>query len=298
MAGPAEQLVALFERDLRTGDALAGEVDLAFDPPRDGSFIPDAAASLRRELIRRVQAKHQFVVVEPSDLATVEGIYAESLRDAAAALAHDDRDARLRDVLVAHRTRVDRVLEAISSRQPHGVGPEVRASEYSPELQLAVLGFETRPLPEPVLDLGCGREAQLVSFLRARGVDAVGLDRDVPAERGIEGDWLETSLSPGSYGAILSHLGYSLHFLHHHLGSEAMAARYATRMLAILRAVRAGGVFAYAPGLPFFEPLLSEAGYRIVRVKLPEEIRRSVPKELAERVGQDVAYGCQVWRRS
>ena len=293
----AAWLVSLFEADLASGGAAASVPNLA--PPPDGTWIPAAAASLRRDVVRRIHERHQFVVLEPADVAAIDRVYARSLAEAAGAIADDApvRDRLLAAVMASHRERLDGALRAIADRSPAGVGNAVPCSEYTPELQLRVLGFETRPIPEPVLDLGCGSEARLVRHLRERGVGATGLDRDVDAELGIAGDWLTEPLEPGAWGAILSHLGFSLHFLHHHLGSESMAARYAKRMLEILRGVRPGGVFAYAPGLPFFEPLLTEAGYRIVRVRVPDPIARSLPPELARTVGDDVGYACQVWKR-
>jgi len=117
-----------------------------------------------------------------------------------------------------------------------------------------------------VLDLGCGEHAGLVGYLRARGVEAVGLDRAVRSGEGrIAGDWLRAPLGRERWGTVLSHMAFSNHFVHHHHRRHGQAALYARRTLAILRALRPGGRFVYAPGLPFFEGLLPQAGYAMHR---------------------------------
>ena len=98
----------------------------------------------------------------------------------------------------------------------------------------------------------------------------MGIDRVAePAEGILRADWLEVPLVPGSLGTALSHLGFSLHFLHHHLRPGGEAARYARRYMDVLRALRPGGVFAYAPGLPFVEEHLPPAAWRVERTPVP-----------------------------
>lgn len=172
--------------------------------------------------------------------------------------------------------------------------------EYDPEFQLALWGITPAnlrsELKEPILDLGCGQQASLVRYLRAAGLEAYGVDRFVDADpagggdgrggdgRGGEGrspvdgdsdglvdgeflrqgDWLDTPLQPKSWGTIISHMGFSNHFFHHHLRKDGHPERYARRFMDILGALKQGGRFLYAPGLPFFEPLLPEAEAQVV----------------------------------
>jgi SAM-dependent methyltransferase len=143
---------------------------------------------------------------------------------------------------------------------------EVVSAEYAPELQLRVLGLDADALPEPILDLGCGPGAALVRALRARGKDAAGIDwLAAPADGVRRASWLELPLAEGSLGTVISHLGFSLHFLHHHLRPGDEALRYARRYMEILRALRPGGLFAYAPGLPFVEAHLPATQWRVER---------------------------------
>ncbi|MBN9613870.1 MAG: class I SAM-dependent methyltransferase, partial [Actinobacteria bacterium] len=131
---------------------------------------------------------------------------------------------------------------------------EVVCAEYSPRTQLRVLGVAPEELAGPVLDLGAGAHGRLVALLRGTGVDAIGVDRYSRVPHVLPGDWLSAPFAPGSWGTVISHLGFSLHFLHHHRAGDAVD--FARAYMRILRALVPGGRFVYAPSLPFIEDLL------------------------------------------
>jgi hypothetical protein len=154
-----------------------------------------------------------------------------------------------------------------------GAAPRaVTAASYSPELQLAVLGLTPAAMREPVLDVGCGPDARLVRFLRAAGKDARGVDRRAPADVADTGDWLTFDYGAGKWGTIVSHLGFSLHFMHQEMKSSDLAFEYARAYMRIVRALAPGGTFAYVPGLPFIEAMLPASELRVARVALAREL--------------------------
>jgi hypothetical protein len=64
-----------------------------------------------------------------------------------------------------------------------------------------------------------------------------------------------------------------LHFLHHHLRCDDSAFVYARTYMRVLRSLKPGGVFAYAPALPFIEELLPASSYARDSGPLPEALR-------------------------
>jgi SAM-dependent methyltransferase len=236
------------------------------------------AEILSRRIVQWVHSRNQFAVVEPRIRRRLQ---------------------RACEQLLADGTR-ERSIEGPIAELARLVAPLIARSvvcaDYDPELQLRVLGLEPAALAQPVLDLGCGFEARLVRWLGERGISASGIDRNLAPGAGVEADFLDHPLGVEQWGTILSHQGFSLHFIHHHLGSEELAARYAARTLEILRALRPGGAFAYAPGLPFFEPVLARAGWAVQRLELAPELAARIPPLLAERVGASVAYSAQIRR--
>lgn len=191
-------------------------------------------------------------------LPELSELYGQFVHDMSAAW-HDN--LALHSSLCRHHDRLaDWVagrLEAVGALDlVRSTGFRPVCAQYSPEVQLQVLGLAVAELADPVLDLWCG-DGHLVYFLRQLGFDAEGVDRVAPAGL-LQGDWLDAPLPARHWGTIIAHQSVSLHFQSAHLHSNARAARYARLFMKILGAVRSGGCFVYAPSIPFLENLLPE----------------------------------------
>jgi|ERR1035437_5328149 SAM-dependent methyltransferase len=130
----------------------------------------------------------------------------------------------------------------------------VACSEYTPDLQLKILHIDKNNLLGPVLDVGCGREMNLMNYLRDQGIEAYGIDRfmiDNPYY--LKSDWLEHDFESEKWGTIISNLGFSNHFIHHNLRADGNYREYAKKYMEIIHSLKPGGSFYYAPDLPFIE---------------------------------------------
>lgn len=172
------------------------------------------------------------------------------------------------------------------------------SEEYTVELQLKVLHLSPTEIQEPVLDLGCGKDAALVHWLKCQGKNALGIDLCANPERGcVAVDWFKFPFVPGYFGTIVAHLSFSLHFLRHHLDPKGDAESFAKQYMNILRALKVGGRMVYAPGLPFIEKLLPERGYRVTRFPVEDYPTDAGASELyASHLGDDPLYACHVER--
>ena len=249
----------------RRRDLLVPWLQAAQDAGAGGLVVADLCGSLRRWLWSR----NQFLALDEDAAAQLGALAMRVVREARAALgaARDPEDlrARLGVQLAEHRAALAAVVRARLGDEPR----DVTCGHYSPALQLEVLGLADATIADPVLDIGCGVGAELVQALRSRGHDARGIDRDVPAALGTAADWLRHDYGVERWGTVISHLGFSLHFLHHHLGGQPSAYLHAEVYMQVLRSLAPGGVFAYAPGLPFIEAMLPRDRYRVTRVPLP-----------------------------
>lgn len=198
----------------------------------------------------------------------VDDLYSHLLDDLAAILGSQDEPSQ---PLVAHTARLQHLLGAREALTP-GPGDEVVCADYDPALQIAVLRLDPATVPGPVLDLGCGEYGRLVWHLWARGrCDVLGVDAlcetDGPLLRA---SWFEAPLEAGTWGTILAHQSFSLHAWRiHAVGSMTEAARHARAFMSILRALKPGGCFRYAPSLPFLEDLLPPDLWRVERWDVP-----------------------------
>ena len=143
---------------------------------------------------------------------------------------------------------------------------EVVCAEYSAEIQMEILGMDISKLEGPVLDIGCGAKAQLVKTLAANGFETFGFDRNAtPAKYLEKADWMDFHFTPNHWGTIISNLGFSNHFRHHHLRSDGDFTAYARKYIEILQSLKPGGAFYYAPDLSFIETYLDPEIYEISR---------------------------------
>ncbi|MGC3999218.1 MAG: class I SAM-dependent methyltransferase [Anaeromyxobacter sp.] len=271
---PAELLDLVRDHRAELLEWLDGTV-----PPRrpGGGWPLDPAGHLAGRLLRHLLARNQFLPLDAARVAALEALHARALAAAADALREAEVDAELAaglaGVEAAYREDLRAFVAALLKVEVAGPVAGLRqvvSAEYTAALQLRVLGLDARELLEPVLDLGCGPEARLVRLLREAGKDARGVDRLAEPGEGVSrADWFEVEVAPGTLGTVLSHLAFSLHFVHHHLRPGDEALRYARRYMELLRALRPGGVFAYAPGLPFVEDHLDPATWRVERAPVP-----------------------------
>lgn len=140
----------------------------------------------------------------------------------------------------------------------------VPCAEYSAELQLGILGINPQELMGPVLDVGCGPEGRLVEHLRSQGIEVYGIDRFIETGPFFQKyDWLEYEFKSRSWGTIISNLGFSNHFNHHHLRTDGNYLRYAKKYVEIINALKSGGSFYYAPGLSFIEEHLDVNKFKV-----------------------------------
>jgi len=194
---------------------------------------------------------------------------------------------------VHYAERLSRILRAFSA--PEGL--RGRGAEYSPELQLKLLGLEEHSWLGPIVDLGCGVDGRLVHYLRERGLDATGVERRSGSQFVLAKDWFDVRFEPNSIGTLLSHLAFSLQFLHHHWHPGERAYAFARKYVELLRSLRPGGMFCYAPGLPFIESILEPNEYEVTTLPLPEPLATTIGSLRDIGTGQSVAYACQIRRR-
>ena len=245
----------------------------------------EQAEQITGALVHWLRARNQFLEVDRADEQLLQASVERTLEVVASG-------ASVERALLRHRSELATWVRARLGPMPR----DVVAAAYSPALQWDVLGLSEAVVRPPVLDVGCGEQAELVRFLRGRGIAAHGIDRAVPEELGQAADWLRFDYGEARYGCVLSHLGFSLHFLHHHLARSERAFDYARTYMAILRALAPGGRFVYTPGLPFIEGLLDARAYRVSHVPFADTLRVDALTDIEQRTGLALSHSTHVER--
>lgn len=147
----------------------------------------------------------------------------------------------------------------------------VACSEYSQDLQVNVLNIDIEQLTQPVLDIGCGCQGQLVNYLKNNRIEVYGIDRFKFTQPFLKtADWLTYDYGVKKWGTILSNLGFSNHFIHHNLREDGNYVGYAKSYMNILKSLKIGGRFHYAPDLPFIEKYLDKNQFSIEKHRINE----------------------------
>lgn len=250
----------------------------------------ELAAHLSRGLVAYLTREYQYLHLDTGRQSEITRLYSQLLDEFHLGLLEDTHDqaaaAESAAAVSRHHDRLcllvrDTLDEAGALGRVLDEPDTPVCATYSPAVQLQVLGLDPGRLAGPVLDLGCGPDGGLVSHLRGMGRrDVYGIDQNATVSDGIfRGSWFEAPLARGAWGTVIAHQSFSLHFTHAHLRSEAQAKAYAQTYMRILESLKPGGWFAYAPGLPFLEPLLPDSKW-LVRTRPLSRLGPSLPKHL------------------
>ena len=273
-----KELHGVMERQIRSNRNAnlfcSGEaIPLAFTPEtieslKDKEFARSFDESLMEYVVQRVLEEfcytNQFYSFDAAAKGTLKVIYRALAADISA------RSPNFAKISREHYARLAKWLQATnkfskdlySSKATH-VTPAV-CSEYSADFQLRTLGISLCEINGPVLDIGCGRQGNLVRYFKSQGFDAYGIDRFQSGEETlIKADWLEYDYGEKKWGLIISNMGFSNHFRNHDLREDGNHVAYARTYMSILRSLKPGGKFIYAPTLPFIERYLDAKSYSI-----------------------------------
>ncbi len=221
---------------------------------------------------------NQFVQLDKNDEKNISVLHRTLFRAAGNELAKEqnleEMEAGLMNILRDFFKEIKELFfNLFKDNQTKELLKQTLNYQYSPSLQLDVLGIEPAKLQQPVLDFGCGYSGRLVKYLNDRNIKTVGIDREVEDGKNlIKADWLVFQLPADLWGTVISHLAFSNHFIFNHLYKNGTPEQYARVYMNILASLKKGGAFYYAPGLPFIEEHLLPAQYKITKTGLAEKL--------------------------
>ncbi|SFC93346.1 hypothetical protein SAMN05421842_11412 [Clostridium uliginosum] len=188
----------------------------------------------------------------------------------------------LKIVQERHYTRLAKLLSitnpftAIINPPNNTYASSAVCAEYSAEFQLFILGLKLSEIKAPLLDIGCGENAELVNFMRSAGIEAYGVDR-ICADKKVylsKENWFEYDFGISKWGTIVSNIALSSHFINNNLRKDGKYSEFAMIYMKVLNGLVPGGSFIYAPAIPFIENCLQASEFLIERELLNKEYYR------------------------
>jgi hypothetical protein len=165
--------------------------------------------------------------------------------------------------------RTNPFLKTINSNEEKRVKTFL-CREYSSGFQLDLFNIKMQDIIAPVLDVGCGEHAHLVSFLNDHGITAIGIDRKTTRRRHtIECDWFDFNFEEKKYGIVFSNNAFSIHFINAFNTNQNIPI-YTRLFFKILNSLKEGGCFCYAPSITFIEQYVNEDEYVVSYLKVHE----------------------------
>ncbi len=178
-----------------------------------------------------------------------------------------------------HFTAVRNYINEFTSRNDE----EVKSSKYSPKFILDILNVKESELKGKSLDIGCGKNGELVQYLASKGVDSYGLDMECEDSQRLEQeDWLIKEYPENTYDLITSNLAFTKHFneANQEEANDQECFEYAQSYMKILNSLKVGGKFHYVPAVTFIEELLPEDRFEVNNTFIDSSIMRTVIKKL------------------
>lgn len=225
---------------------------------KQGEVSSNIISFAAQALLKRLYSVNQYTRVDDQQVEELKEIYWETWRAM-------QRTRNVRTVLVdIHYPALSRWLASLypkefrkQLRYQAEVGHVVN-EEYTAEFQMELFQLDTIHMKQPVVDIGCGSQANLVIYLRSRGIEAYGFDRQLEVNEPYleQIDWFEYPFSKDRWGTIISNMAFTNHLNYVYYHDISQLKPYLLRMKDILASLATGGSFHYAPALPFIEDRL------------------------------------------
>ncbi|MBU8854944.1 class I SAM-dependent methyltransferase [Bacillus sp. FJAT-26377] len=214
--------------------------------------------------IKLLTESNQYLYFDKEDYKNLQTIY-DTLLEKIYILTQKTKifDKDIDDLFDSHYKKLQEFLiqsNGVEIFKKYEEKPEifpVKCAEYNPEFQIKLLNIDIFKIKEPVLDIGCGVEGNLVKFLRENGIEAYGIDRNLKGESYLfNKSWFEYKFKMNTWGTVISHMAFSNHFMHHHLRRDGDFKKYAQQYMKVLNSLKPEGCFIYGPSLSFIEDVL------------------------------------------
>jgi hypothetical protein len=247
--------------------ALEDLLDASRGKSRPESVSSEVVSFAAQALLKRLLAVNQYLRISDQKIEELQEIYR---RTWLTMLKTGNVSSVLRQVHYPALSGWLATLYPKEFRKQLRSAPQVGHvvyEEYSAQLQIELLQLDVAELKQPVLDIGCGGQANLVRHLRAVGIEAYGFDRqlEVQAPYLAQQDWFEYAFGTGRWGSIVSNMAFTNHLNYAYLHDVSQLEPYLLTMREIIEALAIGGSFYYAPAVPFVEDHLAPERYKVER---------------------------------
>lgn len=227
--------------------------------------IQGMTGSLYNYLVMECVQNNQYVSLSKDTIEELNTIYRDlilSLRGIA--VGYKTSPCALESVVQNHRAKLICALQS-NTYTKHQEQLFIPCAEYSGSFQFHLLHLDDRELKQPIIDVGCGKKHQLLTYLREKGcTDLYGIDQYLSDEPGIVcGNWFDYQFLPSTWGTIVAHMSFSNHFRRSIINQDPDRMLFERKYQEMLDSLLVGGIFIYSPSVKVIEESLDLDRYSV-----------------------------------
>lgn len=227
--------------------------------------IQGLTGSMYNYFVMECVQNNQYVSLSNDTIDKINSIYRKLIQDLGdlAAGTRDSMD-KLEMIVHNHRKKLITSIQqnTYTERQEQICIP---CSEYSGSFQYQLLRLDEVELKEPILDVGCGKKHQLLSYLQEKGYeDLHGIDQYVSEDTRISCcNWFDYHFLPATWGTVIAHMSFSNHLRRSIIVQDINLALYTEKYREIVDSLLPGGCFIYSPSVKSMERDLDDTTYSV-----------------------------------
>ncbi len=227
--------------------------------------IQTLTGSLYNYLVMECVQNNQYISLSKDTIDALNVVYRDLIiRLRGIALGGKASQHDLESIVQNHREKLIGVLQSntFNKKQEQLYIP---CAEYSGSFQFRLLHLGDSVLKQPILDVGCGKMHQLLTYLQKKGYENLyGIDQyRVDDHRIFCGNWLEYRFLPATWGTIIAHMSFSNHFRRSLINQDSDRMLYADKYQEVLDSLLCGGCFIYSPSVRTVEKNLDPEKYSV-----------------------------------
>ena len=227
--------------------------------------IQSLTGSLYNYLVMECVQNNQYISLSKDTINALNTLYRDLIvRLRGISIGGKASQHDLESIVHHHRMKLISVLQcnAYNKDQEQLFFP---CAEYSGSFQFNLLHLGDNEIKQPILDVGCGKKHQLLTYLQKKGYDDLyGIDQyHNNGHRIFCDNWLEYQFLPSTWGTIIAHMSFSNHFRRSLINQDSDTQLYTKKYLELLDSLLCGGCFVYSPSVRPVEKELDTEKYSV-----------------------------------
>lgn len=226
--------------------------------------IQSFSGSIYNYFVSECIQNNQYISLSNETINRINVIYINLVKTLKQISTDNYDNELIESIVINHR---EQLLNALSENEYHKCDNQlyIPCSEYSGSFQYTLLRLNRFRLLEPVMDIGCGKEYELLKYLEHAGYKNIfGIDQYISDNNYIEcTNWFDYKFEPNKWGTVIAHMSFSNHFRRSLINEDINLEKYKDKYAEILRSLQINGLFIYTPSIKQIENSINKSYYSV-----------------------------------